>query len=258
MDIQGSTVLLTGATGGLGAAIAKALAARGAKLLLTGRRRELLEDLAAQTGGEAIRCDIANRDDLRSLCDRLGEVDVLIANAGVGDRTALEETTEEDIDSVIDVNLRAPIVMATRFAQAHAGNPPLHHQIVMIGSLSGLVATPDTRMYNATKFGLRGYSLALRLDLEDQGIGVTLVAPGFIRDAGMFADSTSDKPGFLRTKAPDDVAAAVVKAIQKNPPEVYVSPLELRASATLGGLSPWLSEKLQGAIGVKDIRAEMS
>jgi short-subunit dehydrogenase len=231
-------------------------------LLLTARRTELLEDLAAETSGEAIRCDLADRSDLLSLCERLGEVDVLVANAGIGDSTLVHEATDDDIDQVIDVNLRAPIIMATRFAQAHAvpdgpGGPGRergigrHHQIVMIGSLSGMVATPDTRLYNATKFGLRGYSLALRLDLEDKGVGVSLVAPGFIRDAGMFADSDPDVPGFVRTKAPADVAAAVIKAIEKNPPEVYVSPVELRASASLGGLAPGLSERLQGVLGVR-------
>ena len=135
--------------------------------------------------------------------------DPLVLNAGVGADVGIRSETAEHVDTTIDVNLRAPIVMAVAFAQHKlaVGEPG---QIVMVGSLSGLVATPDTRMYNATKFGLRGFAHSLRQDLDGSGIGLTLVSPGFIRDAGMFADSGSRTPPGVGTASPEDVANGVI------------------------------------------------
>ena len=252
MQIQGSTVLLTGASGGLGSATARTLAKLGANLVLTARRKEVLDELAEETGGEVVAADIGDRAQLDALCERLVDVDILVANAGIGDVATVAETTNAEIDQVLDVNLRAPIVLATQFAQSKMAQSEVG-QIVLIGSLSGVVATPNTTMYNATKFGLRGYSHALRLDLEDAGIGVTYLAPGFIREAGMFVENEVELPPGLRTKSPEDVAAGVVKAIEKNPIEIFVSPMELRGAATLGGLSPRLSAALQKRMDTKSM-----
>ncbi len=123
----------------------------------------------------------------------------------------------------------------------------------MIGSLSGVVATSNSALYNGTKFGLRGYTLAIRQDLAPHGIGVSLVAPGFIDTAGMFAENDVELPGIVRTRSPNDVAAGVRKAIEDNPAEVYVSPPELRLAATLGSVAPGLSEAIQRRLGVVDM-----
>ena len=248
--------MVTGASGGLGRAIATELAGRGASLVLTARTRDALEELAGATCGEVVVADLSERGDVRRLCGMLGDIDVLVANAGVGGGGALVESTEDEIDFALDVNLRAPMVMATEFAQQRAALGR-SGQMVMIGSLSGMVATPNTRLYNATKFGLRGFTLALRQDAAELGIGVTLVAPGFIDTAGMFAENNTSVPGFVRTKSPDDVAAAVVKAIESNPPEVYVAPVELRASATVGTIAPWLSEAIQRRLGTAEMTRDL-
>ncbi len=246
---------MTGASGGLGGAIARDLAARGARLVLTARSGDVLEQLATQTGSEVHVADLADRSDLDELCDTLGEFDVLIANAGTGGDGPIGQTSVDDIDRAIDVNLRAPMVLATRFAQSHI-EKARPAQIVMIGSLSGVVATSNTALYNGTKFGLRGYALAIRQDLAQHDIGVTLVAPGFIDTAGMFAENNIELPKFVRTRSPGDVADGVRRAIVDNPPEVYVSPPELRLSATLGGLAPGLSEAIQRRLGVADMTDE--
>ncbi|HNH96657.1 MAG TPA: SDR family NAD(P)-dependent oxidoreductase, partial [Microthrixaceae bacterium] len=244
MEISGSRVLLTGASGGLGAAIARDLSRRGADLVLTARRRELLDALAAETRGRVVVADLAVRADVEALIEESRGVDVLVLNAGVGADVGIRSETAEHVDTTIDVNLRAPIVMAVAFAQHKlaVGEPG---QIVMVGSLSGLVATPDTRMYNATKFGLRGFAHSLRQDLDGSGIGLTLVSPGFIRDAGMFAEGGIDLPPGVRTKSPADVAAGVVRAIESNPAEVFVSPVELRLAATLATVAPAFSAAVQ-------------
>jgi short-subunit dehydrogenase len=251
MKIDGATVMVTGASGGLGQAIARELSRRGAKLVLTARNEELLAELSLATGGEAVVADLADRRDLDRLCERFEGIDVLVANAGIGADAPIEDVTIEQIDAVIEVNLRAPVVMATRFAQrALADGRP--GQIVMMGSLSGMAPTPDTRMYNAPKFGLRGLTLALRQDLADTRVGVTLVAPGFIDTAGMFAENDVELPSFVRTKSPSDVAAGVVRAIEHNPTEVYVAPVELRAGATFATVAPGLSAAVQRLVGTAD------
>jgi len=254
MQIRGKRILVTGASGGLGGAIVDELARRGADLVLTARRRELLEQLAARTGAEVVVADLTDRADVERLVGGSEGIDVLVLNAGVGGDTVLAEETPERIDAVIDVNLRAPIQMAVAFAQRHleAGTPA---QIVLVGSLSGLAATPVTRMYNATKFGLRGFAHSLRQDLDGTGIGVSLVSPGFIRDAGMFAEGGIDLPPGVRTKSPADVAAGVVKAIEANPAEVFVSPVELRLGATLATVAPALSAAIQKRVGAADMKS---
>lgn len=255
MQIRGSKVLLTGASGGLGGAIARELARRGADLVLTARSTEVLEELAKDIGASVVVADLSDREDVMRLCGLMDDIDVLVANAGVGGDGTILDTDTEQIDFVLDVNLRAPMVMATEFARRRtAANLP--GQVVMVGSLSGVVATANTGLYNGTKFGLRGYSLAVRQDLAPHGIGVSLVAPGFINSAGMFADNAIELPKGVRTKSPEDVAAGVVKAIESNPAEVYVSPPELRLSAAVGGLVPGLSEAIQRRLGVSDMTSE--
>lgn len=253
MDIDGRTILLTGASGGLGIAIAEEVAHRGARLVITARRAEVLEDLAARTGAEVLVADLADRADVRRVAERAAACDVLVANAGLGADPPLADLDEDGIDQVLDVNLRAPMVLATTFAQARIADGRPGH-IVLVGSLAGIVASPGTRLYNATKFGLRGFALSLRQELDGTGVGATLVAPGFIRDAGMFHDQGIDLPPGVRTKSPADVAAGVVKAITKGPAEVYVSPVELRAASTFGTLAPSVVALIQGRLGVDERR----
>ena len=252
MKISGSRIMLTGASGGLGRAIARLLSANNAELLLTARNQQQLEALAKETMADVLLADMCEQADLDRLVERFATTDVLIANAGRGGDLGITEDTAENIDRVIDINFRAPIHLATEFAQQKlAADAPGH--IVLVGSLSGLAASPNTRMYNATKFGLRGFSLALRQDLEGSGIGVSIVEPGFIRDAGMFADSGMSLPSGVRTKSPEDVARGVMTAIEKNRGEVFVAPVELRASATFATVAPGLSARIQNLIGASDI-----
>ncbi|MCU1497002.1 MAG: short-chain dehydrogenase/reductase [Acidimicrobiales bacterium] len=253
MDIKGASILVTGASGGLGSAMVRELAARGADLVLSARNVATLDQLAAETGAEVVVADLADRADVERLAARVASCDVLVANAGIGNDPPLSELTDDVIDNSIDVNLRSPIVLANAFAQARiaAGRPG---QIVLVGSLSGVAATVGSRMYNATKFGLRGFALSFRQELEGTGIGCSHVLPGFIRDAGMFADGDIELPPGVRTKSPADVAVGIVRAITRNPPEVYVSPTELRLASTLGSVAPGLSAAIQRRLGLADRR----
>jgi short-subunit dehydrogenase len=113
--------------------------------------------------------------------------------------------------------------------------------IVFMSSLAGKSATAGASLYNATKFGLRGYAGALRAELHKTGVGVSGIYPGFIRDAGMFAETGVKLPLGVSTKSPEQVAAATLRAIEHNKAEVDVAPFGLRAGAVLSGFFPDLA-----------------
>jgi len=210
MELAGNTALLTGATGGLGRAIAGALAGRGAKLVLSGRKAEALEALAAELPGESHRIvpsDLAEPGAAEKLAAEAGEVDVLVANAGLPGTGRLPDYTSERLEGTLRVNLEAPMHLARALEPGMIERGKGH--MVFISSLSGKSATPLSSVYNATKFGLRGFALGLRTDLAPRGIGVSLVSPGFVRDAGMFADTGAKTPPGMGTTTPDAVSDAV-------------------------------------------------
>src|SRR6202000_2976975 len=112
-------------------------------------------------------------------------VDVLVANAALPATGSLTELTQAQLDRMLDVNLRAPVAVAHALMPGMLARDRGH--LVFISSISGKVASPESSMYNATKFGLRGFALGLREDLRRDGIGVSVVAPGFVRDVGVVA-----------------------------------------------------------------------
>jgi short-subunit dehydrogenase len=256
MSLVDGRVLVTGATGGLGRAIARAFAARNASLVLSGRRSEVLDPLARELGARAITCDLANRDDLARLIDEAGEVDVLIANAGLPASGAFTELTPEQIDRMLEVNLRAPVALSHAAAGWMVARRSGH--IVLISSLAGKVASPASAIYSATKFGLRGFALGIREDLRPYGVGVSVVLPGFIRDAGMFADAGVALPRGVGTRTPDDVAAAVIGAIERNRAEVEVAPLGLRLGALFGNVAPELAAAASRRMGGDKVAAGLA
>lgn len=251
MEVAGATVLVTGASGGIGQAIARTLASRGARLVLSGRDDQVLRPLAAELGADLVLADL--RGDLAALRSRTDSIDVLVVCAAVDGGSSVPDDTAEHIDEVVDVNLRSALVLSTEFAQHRiaAGGAG---QIVFIGSVSGLAPTPRFRLYNATKFGLRGFSLALRQDLRPHGIGATIITPGYIRDAGMTVDSGVQLPWYARTRSPEDVARAVVRSIETDPAEVFVAPMELRLAALGASVAPALAAWVHRRIGMDERR----
>jgi short-subunit dehydrogenase len=254
VNLGGRDVLLTGASGGLGHAIARGLAARGARLVLTARRTEVLESLAAEVGGRVLACDLADRAALERLVDEAGAVDGFVANAGVPGSGVIDSFSVEEIDRALDVNLRAPMVLARLLSDGMAARGGGH--IVFVNSLSGKSASVGTSIYAATKFGLRGFAQGLREDLRPRGIGVSTVFPGFIRDAGMFHESGARLPSYVGTKRPEDVARAVVRAIERDRSEVDVAPLSLRLGTAIAALAPEPAAIVQRRLGASDIAAQ--
>jgi uncharacterized protein len=251
-------VLVTGATGGIGQAIARAFAARGAKLVLTGRRADVLEPLATEVGGRAISCDLSDRGDLDRLLRELGgaELDVVVANAALPASGLLSELTQAEIDRMLEVNLRAPIALTHALAPGMAERRRGH--FVFISSLAGKAASPSSSIYSATKFGLRGFALGLREDLRPHGVGVSVVLPGFIREAGMFADASIELPRGVGTRSPEDVAAGVIRSIERNRAEVEVAPPHIRLGAGFASVAPELSARVSRALGSERIASDLA
>jgi uncharacterized protein len=256
IELSGARVLLTGATGGIGGAIARALAARGAVLTLTGRRRDVLQPLAGELGARPIACDLGDRTDLERLLAECGEVDLLIANAALPASGELTEFTQDQVDRLLDINLRAPLALTRSLLPGMLDRRRGH--VVFMASLSAKSASPRSSLYSATKFGLRGFALGLREDLHGTGVGASLVLPGFVSDAGMFADAGVRLPPWVGTRSPEQVATAVIDVIAHDRAEVTVAPSLLRVGTALSALAPGATATLQRLAGGGRIAARIA
>ena len=145
MQLAGGNVLLTGASGGIGKAIARALHERGARVIVTGRRTDALEELRAELGGDTtvLDADLADRDAVRALVERAGPLDALVANAALPASGRVDSFTPEEIDRALDVNLRAPMQLARALQPGMVERGRGH--MVFVSSLSGKVSTAARR-----------------------------------------------------------------------------------------------------------------
>jgi uncharacterized protein len=255
MELRGRTALLTGATGGIGQAIARALHARGATLVLTGRRTDVLEPLARELGAEQLSVDLADAGDVARLAAHAADVDLLVANAGLSASGPLKGFSAEEVDRVLAVNLRAPIVLAQALAERMTSRGDGH--LVFVSSLSGMTGQPGASVYSATKFGLRGFAQALRAELRPRGVGVSCVLPGFVRDAGMFHEAGARAPWYLGTSTPEAVAEAVVRAVERDRGEIVVAPPLTRAMTRFASAAPLTAAAIARRVGGDRITAKI-
>jgi short-subunit dehydrogenase len=241
VELEGKRVLLSGATGGLGRAIAEQLAAEGATLVLSSRKEPDLEELRRSLPGGAERhqvvvADLAEEGAPEKLVRDAGDVDVLVANAALPASGHLHNFSHSELARAVRVNLEAPIRMTRELAPNLMKKGEGH--LVYISSLSGRAATARSSLYSATKFGLRGFSFGLREDLVRKGVGVSIVSTGFVREAGMFADAGARTPPGMGTTTPRKVGKAVVQAIRRNRSEIAVAPRRQRIVASWVGRHP--------------------
>lgn len=239
MDLSGKRVLLTGAAGGLGETAARALAGRGATLVLSSRNEQQLERIARElpgTGHTVVVADLSADGAAEDVIARAGEFDVLIVNAGRPGGWELADFPEDEIADVVRVNFEVPIRMA------RAAVPVLRDrgggQLVFVASLAGKFALPKSTMYSSTKSGLRAFSWALRPELAGEGIGVTLISPGFVSEVGMFAKRKRKAPPGAGLVSPQRYADRLIDAIEKNKGEAVIAPLQLRVLGQLSLLMP--------------------
>jgi short-subunit dehydrogenase len=257
---QNKVAVVTGGSGGLGRAIAAAFAAAGAHVVIAARGADALERAAAQLsqGGRQVlpvAADVTRQEDVERLfaraIERFGRLDVLVNNAGRSMRKAILDTTAEDFQQLMELNLIG-LVRCTRAAAPHLLAQRGH--LVNIGSLAGKSAARWIGAYPATKFAVGAYTQQLRLELGPQGLHVLLVCPGPIvrdessREARGYAEAglpdSALKPGAgVRTKAiaPEKLAAAILKACERRKSELIV-PSAARLLFALMQLSPRLAD----------------
>lgn len=261
MELAGKRLLLSGATGGLGRAIAVELAGQGASLVLSSRKGEELERLAQSLPGGADRhlsvvADLAEPGAPDDLVERAGDLDGLVANAALPATGRLEHFSSEEVQRALRVNLESPILIARALGSELAEKRQGH--LVFIASLAGKVGSPRSSLYNATKFGLRGFVFGLREDLHAHGVGVSVVSPGFVREAGMFADAGTKPPPGLGTTTPKKVAEAVVRAIRENRNEITVAPFRQRFLIEFGYRHPEFAARVQRRGGAEKIAENLA
>lgn len=219
-DLTGRTALVTGATGGIGGEIARALHAQGARVALSGTKGDKLEALAGELGdrAHALRCDLADRAQVEGLVPQaeaaLGQVDILVNNAGLARDNLFMRMKDEEWDAVLAVDLTAAFQLAR--AAVRGMMRRRFGRIVGITSIVGVTGNAGQGNYAAAKAGMIGMSKALALEVASRGITVNCVAPGFITTAMTDVLTDKQRDGALarvpagRFGAAADVAAAVV------------------------------------------------
>jgi len=219
-DLTGKGALVTGATGGIGWAIAEALHAQGAKVAISGTRAERLEELAAKLGSRVfvLPCDLRDRAAVVKLAEdaetALGQVDILVNNAGITHDNLFMRMKDEEWDDVIAVNLTSVFVLTRGVLRGMMRRR--YGRIVNIASISGVLGNPGQPNYAASKAGLVGMTKSLAREVSGRGITANAIAPGFISTPMTDALTPKQVEGIAaaiparKFGKPEDIAAAVV------------------------------------------------
>jgi short-subunit dehydrogenase len=241
MKFDGRVAIVTGASSGIGLAVAAQLVALGARVVLVARSKEGLDVAVKGLGADratSFPLDVTDRKALLALPDavvaQLGRLDFVVNNAGVNHRGPLSGRSPEELVATLETNLVAPVLL-TRAALPHL---PRGGAVVNVASLAGKVPVPDEAAYSASKAGLRAFSRALDVELEERGVHVATVCPGPV-DTGFFGD-VSKVPNLVFSQPMSTagaVAAAVIRALEGGAREVDLPALSGKL-ATLGYLSP--------------------
>ena len=236
MDVNGKVVLITGASEGIGAATARLLAARGAKIALAARSIDKLNEVAGELGDSfAVRVDMTQHASITAMVDAVmenyGRIDVLVNNAGRALRARVADVNVADFQSIVDLNVYGPLLAM------QAVIPQMRKQgggsIVNVSSNVSKMAISTIGAYAATKYALNGLTLTARGELADDGIIVTVMHPGqtatnFGKNATVDAGMASAPPpsGGSNTSpdTPEDVAERILEAIVNGPAEQYMNP----------------------------------
>jgi 3-oxoacyl-[acyl-carrier protein] reductase len=219
-DLTGKTALVTGATGGLGGAIAKALQAQGATVALSGTRREVLDALASEIGARTyvLPCNLADKDEVEALVPKaeeaMGQLDILVANAGITRDNLFVQLKDEDWAQVIDVNLTATFRLSR--AAVRGMMRRRFGRVIGVTSVVGVTGNPGQGNYAASKAGMIGMMKSIAAEYAKRGVTANCVAPGFI--ATPMTDKLNEKQReAILTRVPagrlgssEDVAAAIV------------------------------------------------
>lgn len=184
-ELTGKTAFVTGATGGIGSEIAKALAAQGAKLILSGTREEKLKELAAQIDGDVkyLPCDLSDKVAVNALFDSAeelagGQIDILVCNAGITRDNLILRMKDEDFEQVLDVNLKSTFILNRNAVKKMMKRR--YGRIINIASVVGTTGNPGQANYVASKAGMIGMTKSMAAEVASRNITLNCVAPGFI------------------------------------------------------------------------------
>lgn len=271
--ITGKTVLLTGASGGIGVFIARALARENATVVSVSRSKEKLDQISGEVevaGGRGISIpfDISKVEELPVLVQQIhqvaGPIDIVINNAAIEKYRPFQEYSLQDIQSILTTNLVAAMELTRLLLPSMISRNSGH--IVNIASGSGKKGAPYNSIYSATKAGLIMWTDSIRQELASTNVGVSVICPGYTQ-AGMFVKFGLPAPSLARVSQPMDVAIAVVNAIKQNQGEVMLDGFLTRLLFSVIQLSPkvgddiyrWIGlTKLNQSCAANQIRAENS
>jgi short-subunit dehydrogenase len=237
--IEGAVVLVTGASGGIGAAVVGHLASRGAIVLAAGRDPAATDRVAAAARAAPLVADLADPDGPAELAAKAvavhGRVDGLVAGAGVGWRGGLAEMPADRIDRLLTVNLRAPIMLTRALLPGMLVRG--QGSITLVASIAGLTGVAGESVYAATKAGLIVFAESLRLETAGCGVGVAVVSPGAVATDFFARRGVAYHRRYPRPVSPDRVAAAVVGTLDRDRAEVVV-PRWLAVAPRVRALAP--------------------
>ena len=250
MDIAGSTALVTGASSGIGRAVAIALAEAGARVVGIGRDLQSLRELAETTGVTVLPVDLEAADQVRRLVERslpeLAPVDILVNCAGSGRFAPLAEHSAEDIDRLLKLNVRAPLALTQTVLPGMRQRG--RGRVVNVASIAGRLGVPNETVYSATKGALAVFSRALDAELAGTGVGVTVVIPGVVQTPFFERRGAPYDRSWPRPLPPERVARAIVRAISRDQSEVVI-PGWLRIPIWMQATLPGLYGRLERWLG---------
>jgi short-subunit dehydrogenase len=254
-NVKNKVVIITGASSGIGRALAKEFAAKGAKLSLGARRTELLEELKQELAGTEIlitQTDVSKEDDCKNLIEatieRYGSIDVLINNAGISMRALFEEVELNVIRQLMDVNFYGT-VYCSKYALPYLLKTK--GSLVGVISIAGYVGLPGRTGYSASKFAIRGFLDTIRIENLKKGLHVLVAAPGFTASEVRKVALTND--GSQQGETPrneekmmsaEECARHIVKAVEKRKRELILTFVEGKLTVFLGKFFPSLLDKL--------------
>ncbi len=244
-NLKGKNALLTGGSMGLGPFVAHDLAREGVNIALTARSKDKLKKVA-----EELKCynvkiktfpaDLKDEESrikmIEAVKKNFGDIDLLINNAGVEWVSSYVDLTFDDIDNLVRTNLMSPLMLTRAILPDMLKRKSGH--IVTMASLGGKKGQPYSSVYAATKAGLIAWTSSIRAELRDAGVSASVVCPGFISNAGMFAVYNKKAPKISGESKPEEVGKAVVKAIKKDLQEIIVNPNSIFSMMLMDAINP--------------------
>ncbi len=258
-ELSGKNALLTGGSRGLGPYIGRALARQGVNVALTARSEAELRAVAGELAARGVKAKAIPADvtDAASRTELLDEVraefagiDILVNNAGIERLSLYTRLSPEFIETMIHTNLVAPLLL-TRLLLPEMMRQGRGH-IVTISSIGGKKGSPYTATYAGTKAGLIEWTRGLREELRHTGVSASVICPGFVSGAGMFAVYGKSAPRIAGETTPEEVADAVIRAIRKDVGEIIVNPGPIRPMMVLDAIHPGIGAWILRTFGVYD------